>query len=103
VAEETPEATQEEETLVEETPETTQEEEIPEATQEEEEAETHPPEEDSPPDNQQPPLPMENDSWVPLPSTSKATAPEQKNLLTKLWTISSSTTNTSPSNRPSPE
>jgi hypothetical protein len=106
--EEIPEETQEEETLVEEILEATQEEETLaeatlEATQEEEGAETHRQQEDNPQDSK-PPLPsMENDSWVPLPSISKATAPEQKNSSTKLRTTSSSTTNISPSNRPLPE
>jgi hypothetical protein len=62
-----------------------------------------PPEEDNPRDNKQFPPPTENDLWVLLPSTLKVTAPERKNLLTKSQTTSSSTTNTSPSNRPSPE
>jgi hypothetical protein len=92
--EEIPEATQQEETLAEATLE---------ATQEEKEAETHHLEEDNPQDNKQSLSSMENDSWVPLPSILKATAPEQRNSLTKLRTTSSSTTNTSPSNQPLPE
>jgi hypothetical protein len=88
--EETPEETLAEETLAEETPE---------ATQEEEEAETHWREEDNLPDNKQcPRSSMENVSWAPHLSTSKATAPGQKNSSTKLLTTSSSITNTFPSN-----
>jgi hypothetical protein len=71
---ETPEETQEEEIL-----EETQEEETPEETQEEEEAETHHLQEDNPQDNKQPPPFTENDSWVPLPSILKETAPEPRN------------------------